>query len=140
MSSSRFLHRLNSGPNHWWRMEPPAPTCRSAVWKEASPQINGCWITPNRSCNCTAILWRGRADIILTASFGGTTICLKRIGLAARAAELNRRAVELAKQAADGTEVLVAGSMGPTGQLLKPLGRRWMKMKRRPLLQSRPGF
>jgi len=79
------------------------------------------------------------ADIILTASFGGTTICLKRIGLAARAAELNRRAVELAKQAADGTEVLVAGSMDRPANCSNRWGR-WMKMKRRPLLQSRPGF
>jgi len=62
------------------------------------------------------------ADIILTSSFGGTTISLEHSGLAERAAEINRRAVELAKQATAGTDVLVAGSMGPTGQMLKPLG------------------
>ena len=43
-------------------------------------------------------------------------------GLGRRAAEINRRAVELARQAAAGTDVLVAASIGPTGQLLKPFG------------------
>jgi 5-methyltetrahydrofolate--homocysteine methyltransferase len=62
------------------------------------------------------------SDIILTCTFGGTRLRLEREGLAERAFELNQRAVELAYQAAEGTDVLVAGSMGPTGLLLKPLG------------------
>lgn len=62
------------------------------------------------------------ADLILTCTFGGTTPRLEHSGLAERAAEINRKAVELARQAAAGTQVLVAGSIGPTGQLLKPLG------------------
>jgi 5-methyltetrahydrofolate--homocysteine methyltransferase len=40
-----------------------------------------------------------------------------------RAPELNRRAVELAQEAASSRpEVLIAGSMGPTGQLFQPFG------------------
>lgn len=62
------------------------------------------------------------ADIILTCSFGGTSIRLEHVGLADRAGEVNQQAARLARQAAEGTDVLVAGSMGPTGQLLKPLG------------------
>jgi len=62
------------------------------------------------------------ADIILTCSFGGTSVRLEHAGLADRAGEVNRRAAQLARQAAQDTDVLVAGSMGPTGQLLKPLG------------------
>ena len=64
------------------------------------------------------------ADVILTCTFGGTTIRLEHAGLAEQAAEVNRRAVELAQQAAaaSGGAVLVAGSIGPTGQLLKPFG------------------
>jgi 5-methyltetrahydrofolate--homocysteine methyltransferase len=62
------------------------------------------------------------ADIILTCSFGGTSVRLEHAGLADRAGEVNRRAAQLARQAVEGTSVLVAGSMGPTGQLLKPLG------------------
>ncbi len=64
------------------------------------------------------------ANIILTASFGATPVRLDAggAGLGSRAAEINRRAVDLARQAAAGTGVLVAGSIGPTGQLLKPFG------------------
>lgn len=62
------------------------------------------------------------ADIILTCSFGGTPIRLEHVGLSNRAGEVNRQAAQLARQAVEGTDVLVAGSMGPTGQLLKPLG------------------
>jgi len=64
------------------------------------------------------------ADIILTPSFGATSIRLDAggAGLGKRAAEINRRAVELGRQAAAGTGVLVAASIGPTGQLLKPFG------------------
>src|SRR5512143_3053565 len=40
-----------------------------------------------------------------------------------RPAEINHRAVTIAREAADaGTDVLVGGSMGPIGQLLKPYG------------------
>ncbi len=61
------------------------------------------------------------SDLILTCTFGGTRIRLKESKYADRAAELNRRAVELAREAA-GDRALVGGSLGPTGQLLKPFG------------------
>lgn len=62
------------------------------------------------------------AQIILTASFGGTAVRLKAVGLAERAEEINRMAVALAKQAISGGTTLVGGSMGPLGELLQPLG------------------
>src|ERR1700674_539886 len=63
------------------------------------------------------------ADIILTDTFGGTSLRLRESGYAGRATELNRRAAELAREAAGAREgVLVAGSMGPTGLLMEPLG------------------
>jgi 5-methyltetrahydrofolate--homocysteine methyltransferase len=62
------------------------------------------------------------ADIILTCTFGGTSIRLEQEGLGERAAEINKRAASLAREAVQGTQVLVAGSLGPTGQMLKPLG------------------
>ena len=63
------------------------------------------------------------ANIILTSTFGASRIRLQ-VGntLKGRAAEVNRRAVELAREAAQGTDTLVAASIGPTGQLLKPFG------------------
>jgi len=54
------------------------------------------------------------ADIILTDTFGGTSLRLRESRCAGRATELNRRAAELAREAAGAREgVLVAGSMGP---------------------------
>jgi methionine synthase I (cobalamin-dependent) len=64
------------------------------------------------------------ADLILTNTFGGTRYRLKLHDAAHRVAELNRAAARLAREVADasGREVLVAGSMGPTGEILEPLG------------------
>ena len=61
------------------------------------------------------------SDIVLTCTFGGTSIRLADGPLAERAGELNRRAAELAREAV-GPDILVAGSLGPTGQLCEPLG------------------
>lgn len=61
------------------------------------------------------------SKLILTCTFGGSSLRLADERLAGRGPELNRRAVELARAAAsDG--VLVAGSIGPTGHLTDPLG------------------
>ena len=64
------------------------------------------------------------ADIILTNSFGGTRYRLKLHKAEHRVTELNERAAAIARAEADsaGRTVLVAGSMGPTGEILQPLG------------------
>jgi 5-methyltetrahydrofolate--homocysteine methyltransferase len=62
------------------------------------------------------------SDILLTDTFGSTSIRLAHSNLADKAAEMNRTAVSLARQAIGKLPVLVAGSIGPTGELLKPLG------------------
>ena len=63
------------------------------------------------------------SDIILTCTFGGTRLRMKESKYHERTTEVNLRAVELAQKAASAREgVLVAGSMGPTGALLKPYG------------------
>jgi len=63
------------------------------------------------------------SDLILTCTFGGNRLRMKESPYAARTVEVNARAAELARKAASTrSEVLVAGSMGPTGLLLKPLG------------------
>jgi 5-methyltetrahydrofolate--homocysteine methyltransferase len=61
------------------------------------------------------------SEIVLTCSFGGTSLRLADERLAGRAVEVNRRAAELAREAV-GADVLVAGSLGPTGHLTEPLG------------------
>ncbi len=64
------------------------------------------------------------ADIILTNSFGGTRYRLKLHKAEGRVHELNVAAARLARAVADqsGREIVVAGSMGPTGEILEPLG------------------
>jgi 5-methyltetrahydrofolate--homocysteine methyltransferase len=58
---------------------------------------------------------------VLTCTFGATTPRLADGPLAGRGRELNIRAAELAREAAGGDR-LVAGSLGPTGQLPEPYG------------------
>ncbi|MEP1124573.1 MAG: betaine--homocysteine S-methyltransferase [Ilumatobacter sp.] len=64
------------------------------------------------------------SDIILTNSFGGTGFRLKLHQADDRVIELNEAAARVARAAADASDrrVLVAGSMGPTGELLEPMG------------------
>jgi len=64
------------------------------------------------------------SDIILSNSFGGNRHRLKLHGLQDRVHELNAAATANARGIADEADrpVLVAGSMGPTGELLQPLG------------------
>jgi len=63
------------------------------------------------------------SQIVLTNSFGGTRYRLKLHNLQDRVYELNKAAAQNARAEADaGRLVLVAGSMGPTGELLAPMG------------------
>jgi 5-methyltetrahydrofolate--homocysteine methyltransferase len=87
--------------------------------------------------NCTEVLTLSRpdlvrdihrgyfeagADMVETNTFGGSPITLGEFGLEARAREINRRAAELAREAADGfadgRHRYVIGSVGPGTKLL----------------------
>ena len=57
------------------------------------------------------------ADMILTNSFGGSPSKLEHYGLQDRAAELNKAAAAISREAA-GVDHLVLGSIGPTGVML----------------------
>ena len=64
------------------------------------------------------------ADIVLTNTFGGTANRLRLHGAADRVAEINRAAAALLAREirASGRRVVNAGSVGPTGDLFRPLG------------------
>ncbi|GAA3877946.1 betaine--homocysteine S-methyltransferase [Celeribacter arenosi] len=64
------------------------------------------------------------SDIFLTNSFGGTAARLKLHNAHTRVGELNRAAAEIGREVADreGRIVVVAGSMGPTGEIMEPMG------------------
>lgn len=73
-------------------------------------------------------LYRGAvdagSDIFLTNSFGGNASRLKLHDAQDRVRELNRVAAEIAREIADasGRKIIVAGSMGPTGEIMQPVG------------------
>ena len=64
------------------------------------------------------------ADIILTNSFGGSSYRLKLHQAQDRVAELNFAAASIARNEADKADrpIIVAGSVGPTGEILQPIG------------------
>ena len=64
------------------------------------------------------------SDIFLTNSFGGNASRLKLHGAQDRVRELNRVSAELGREVADasGRTVVVAGSVGPTGDIMVPMG------------------
>ena len=55
------------------------------------------------------------ARVIETNTFGANAVRLERFGLEGRVTEINRAAVQVAKKAASGRNVYVAGSVGPLG-------------------------
>lgn len=64
------------------------------------------------------------SDMFLTNTFGGNASRLKLHNAQSRVRELNRVAAELGREVADasGREVIVAGSIGPTGEIMEPMG------------------
>ncbi len=62
------------------------------------------------------------AQIILTSTFSATPLRLRGTALDGQSDAVNRKAVELARAAASGSQVYIAGSLGPVGQLIKPYG------------------
>lgn len=73
-------------------------------------------------------LYRGAvdagSDLFLTNTFGGNASRLKLHNAQSRVHELNRLGAELGREVADsaGRTVIVAGSVGPTGDIMAPMG------------------
>lgn len=62
------------------------------------------------------------SDMILTSTFGATRVRLRTAGLDSLVAEINLTAAEIAREAA-GDEVYVGGDIGPSGEMMTPLGQ-----------------
>lgn len=63
------------------------------------------------------------ANFLTTNSFGGTRPRLQMHGLEDRVSELNKAASEIAKKvAANYSDVFVMGDVGPSGELMEPMG------------------
>ncbi|MCF2903677.1 betaine--homocysteine S-methyltransferase [Octadecabacter sp. CECT 8868] len=64
------------------------------------------------------------SDIFLTNTFGGNASRLKLHGGEKQVHEINKAGAEIAREVADksGRKVVVAGSVGPTGDIMVPMG------------------
>lgn len=64
------------------------------------------------------------SDLFLTNTFGGNASRLKLHDGQSRVRELNRAGADIGREVADaaGRPVVVAGSMGPTGEIMAPMG------------------
>ncbi|WP_103173057.1 betaine--homocysteine S-methyltransferase [Paracoccus sp. SY] len=64
------------------------------------------------------------ADLFLTNTFGGNASRLRLQGAAHRVRELNLAGAAMARDVADasGRKVVVAGNIGPTGEIMAPIG------------------
>ena len=77
---------------------------------------------PDEVRRCHEDYARAGARILTTNTFGGTRPRLQMHGLEDRVHELSRAGAALAREVADAHDALVAGDLGPTGELLEPLG------------------
>ena len=77
--------------------------------------------SPEIVASAHAAFYEAGSDMVETNTFGGTRARLKLHGLDDRAAEISRRAAEIARSVCpDGSYVI--GSIGPTGEILEPFG------------------
>ena len=76
---------------------------------------------PDKVRSIAAAYSEAGSDLVLTNTFGGSTLALKRHGLAERTEELNTAGAQLSLEGAAGR--LVAASIGPTGEFLPPMGQ-----------------
>ena len=84
-----------------------------------------CESHPDRVSDLHRRMIAAGADLILTNSFGANASRLRLAGAQDRGTALNLAAARLARAEADAAprEVIVAGSMGPTGEIMAPIGR-----------------
>jgi 5-methyltetrahydrofolate--homocysteine methyltransferase len=87
-------------------------------------QIAESWVIhePDRIIQLHKDFIAAGADILLTCTFNASSIRLNNSALEGKTNEIVGKAVELARAAAGASQVYVAGSLGPVGGLIKPLG------------------
>ncbi|MTH63787.1 betaine--homocysteine S-methyltransferase [Paracoccus shanxieyensis] len=83
-----------------------------------------CETHPDRVLDLHCQMIQAGADVILTNSFGANASRLRLAHAETRVAQINHAAARIAREAADkaGRPVIVAGSIGPTGQIMAPVG------------------
>jgi 5-methyltetrahydrofolate--homocysteine methyltransferase len=119
---NKFLERLNAGKVLVADGSTGASLQKMGLKPGQSPEelvIDN----PDTVLKLASLFVEAGSDIILTCTFGGSRIRMKDSKYQDRASEINMRAAEIARKAASARDgVLVAGSMGPVGALIKPYG------------------
>ncbi|HEX6034927.1 MAG TPA: homocysteine S-methyltransferase family protein [Anaerolineales bacterium] len=119
---NKFLERLNSGEILVSDGSTGANLQKMGL-KPGRPPEDLVIDSPETVLKLASLFVEAGSDIILTCTFGGTRMRMKDSKYQDRTPEVNIRAAELARKAASTREgVLVAGSMGPVGALIKPYG------------------
>jgi 5-methyltetrahydrofolate--homocysteine methyltransferase len=119
---NRFLERLNSG-EVLIADGATGSNLQKMGLKPGKPPEDLVLDDPDTIFKLAASFVEAGSDIILTCTFGGTRLRMKDSKYQDRTPEVNIRAAEIARKAASKrTDVLVAGSMGPVGALIKPYG------------------
>jgi len=80
---------------------------------------------PDKVMNVSLQYFLSGSDLVLTNTFGGHPVKLAKFGLAGETEKLCRLGAELARRAASEAgkpDGIVAASLGPTGEFMKPLG------------------
>ena len=119
---NKFLERLNGG-EILVADGATGSNLQKAGLKPGQPPEDLIIDNPDLILNLEGSFVTAGSDILLTCTFGGTRMRMKDSKYQDRAPEVNTRAAELARKAASARDgVLVAGSMGPVGGLIKPYG------------------
>jgi len=119
---NKFLERLNSGEVLVADGSTGANLQKMGL-KPGQPPEDLVIDSPETVQKLASLFVEAGSDIILTCTFGGSRIRMKDSKYQDRASEVNTRAAEIARKAASARDgVLVAGSMGPVGALIKPYG------------------
>ena len=122
-STNRFTHLLATKP---WLLADGATGSNLFEVGLVSGDAPELWNSeqPEKINNLHQSFVDAGADIILTNSFGGTRYRLKLHNAQDRVEELNVLAAQIARKVADnsGRTVVVAGSIGPTGEIMEPIG------------------
>ncbi len=121
MAISHFLERIDEGKP----LIADGATGTNLQKRGLTPGIPPeSWVLekPQEILNLHAEFINAGSDIILTCTFGGSRLRLGQHNLSDKTAIINQNAVEIAQKASAGKPVFIAGSMGPSGQLIQPLG------------------
>jgi 5-methyltetrahydrofolate--homocysteine methyltransferase len=119
---NKFLERLNAGET-LVADGATGSNLQKMGLKPGRPPEDLIIDSPDTILSLAASFVEAGSDIVLTCTFGGTRMRMKDSKYQDRTPEVNIRAAEIARKAASARDgVLVAGSMGPVGALIKPYG------------------